>query len=213
MVQPTRQHGLDESLPIGSAERTQLQTQLTPRIRHGGVASIRRRKTPRPFSAQAPVYLVLKSSRSKGGWNMGHRRNRSKILSMIYVYAERFKIHVYRASNDGKHLHLVVKAKERKNLQDYLRVLAGRVAITVTGAKKGKKKLAQHPHAPKNGSPKYHRKFWDFLFWSRLLNWGRDFFNVSQTVLQFSKSGGTTGVHSLNPQICEWEASEPRPPK
>lgn len=82
---------------------------------------------------------------------------------MIYVYAKRFKVHVYRATNVGNHLHLLVKAPARKALADYLRVLAGRVAVTVTGAQKGVKRVG---------------KFWDCLCWSRLVGWGRDFFGV-----------------------------------
>ncbi len=99
-------------------------------------------------------------------------------MAMVYVYAERFQIKVYRAANVGNHLHLLVKAKERKHLADYLRVLAGRIAVSVSGAKKGIKRIG---------------KFWDYLYWSRLVNWGRDFYQVRKYVLanemeEFSKS-------------------------
>lgn len=104
---------------------------------------------------------------------MLHRRHRSKITSMIYFYAQRFKIEVYRASNVGNHLHLLVRAQERKHLADYLRVLAGRVAVTVTGAQKAVKRVG---------------KFWDNLYWSRMVSWGRDFFQVREYL-----------VHNLDP--------------
>ena len=106
---------------------------------------------------------------------MLHRKHRGKILSMIYVYAGRFKVHVYRASNVGNHLHLLVKAQEKKQLQDFLRVLAGRVAITV----------------------KRVGKFWDDLVWSRLVNWGKDFFNVSRYVL-------ANELESISKEHREW---------
>ena len=86
---------------------------------------------------------------------------------MIYVYAHRFKVKVYRAANVGNHLHLLVKATEKKHLADYLRVLAGRIAVTVTGAQKFVKRIG---------------RFWDYLYWSRLVNWGRDFYNVRKYV-------------------------------
>jgi len=113
--------------------------------------------------------LVLKSTRARGAWSMRHRSHRSKITSMVYVYARRFKIEVYRATNVGNHLHLLVKAKDRKNLADYLRVLAGRVAVTVTGARKGVKRIG---------------KFWDSLYFSRLVNWGRDFYRVRDYLIR-----------------------------
>ena len=89
-------------------------------------------------------------------------------MAMIYVYAERFKVRVYRASNSGDHLHLLVKANEKKNLSDFLRVLAGRIAVSISGAKKGQKRIG---------------KFWDYLFWSKLINWGREFYQVRKFVL------------------------------
>ena len=101
---------------------------------------------------------------------------------MIYVYAERFKVRVYRAANKGEQLHLLVKAKNRKQLADFLRVLAGRVAVTVTGAKKGLKRIG---------------KFWDYLTWSRLVNWGQDFFQVQQYV-QFTDETDLKSSHSKN---------------
>jgi REP element-mobilizing transposase RayT len=158
-----RQSSLFIVLPVGSPERARLKDRLQPRTTHGGDPAKGKRKTERPFATTAPLHLVLKSSRARKDWSMLHRRHRSKVTSMIYVYAKRFRVHVYRATNVGNHLHLLVRAKDRKDLADYLRVLAGRVAVTVTGARKGVKRIG---------------KFWDALTWSRLVNWGRDFFGV-----------------------------------
>lgn len=159
---------ITDQLPLGSKQRSKLKSSFTPRIKHGGLESKGKRKNPRPFSPQAPMHIVLKSKRAKGLWSMAHRKNRANVTSMIYVYAERFKVRVYRAANVGNHLHLLVKAKERKALADFLRVLAGRIAVTISGARKGIKKIG---------------KFWDFLCWSRLVNWGRDFYQVREYVL------------------------------
>lgn len=150
-------------LPIGSPARNKLKATLSPRTTHGGAESRGHRKTARPYAAKAPVHLVLQSARARGEWSMLKRKHRARVQAMIYTYAKRFKVHVYRATNVGNHLHLLVKAPERKALADYLRVLAGRVAVTVTGAKRGVKKIG---------------KFWDSLCWSRIVNFGRDFYNV-----------------------------------
>ena len=162
-----RQLNLADSLTLGSKERSKAKARLQPRATHGGLESRGKRKTERPFSPKAPIHIVLKSARAKGTWSLLHRKNHSRITSMIYVYAHRFKIHVYRAANVGNHLHLLVKASDRKNLADYLRVLAGRIAVTVTGAQKFVKKIG---------------KFWDHLCWSRLVAWGKEFHYVQRYV-------------------------------
>jgi REP element-mobilizing transposase RayT len=162
-----KQLSLKEQAPLGSKERAQLNATFTPRTSHGGNRSKGKRKTSRPFFAKTPLHLVLKSDRAKGEWSLLHRKHKSKITSMIYVYAKRFKVRVINSANVGNHLHLLVKAEEKKNLADFLRVLAGRIAVTVTGARKYVKRIG---------------KFWSNLYWSRLINWGRDFFHTHQYI-------------------------------
>ncbi len=179
-----KQSNFSETLPVGSTERSRLRSQLLPRVAHGGNPSLHRRKTARPFTAETAIHLVLKSNRAKGRWSLLHRKNRSKINSMIFVYADRFKVRVFRASNVGDHLHLLVKATERKHLADFLRVLAGRVAVTVTGAQKYVKRIG---------------KFWDYLYWSKLINWGSAFYQVRKFVMEVKHPNAT--VESI---LEEW---------
>ena len=154
---------LTDSLQVGQLSRTG----LLPRSIHGGLESRGKRKTPRPFSPKAPIHIVLKSKRAQGMWSLNHRKNQAKITGMVYVYANRFRVHVYRFANVGNHIHLLVKASDRKDLADYLRVLAGRIAITVSGARKYTKRIG---------------KFWDNLCWTRLVKWGKDFHFVDRYV-------------------------------
>ena len=186
MARALRQLKLIETLPIGSTERSKMRAILDPRTSHCGNPSLKKRKTARPFAPKAPLHLVLRSARAKGQWSLLHRKNKAKITSMIYVYADRFKVRVYRAANVGNHFHLLVKAEDRKNLADFLRVLAGRIAVTVTGAQKSGYFKGVFSKGKKIG------KFWDYLYWSRLVNWGSDFYHVRKYVLaneleEFSK--------------------------
>ncbi len=96
------------------------------------------------------------------------------MTSLIYTYAARFKIRIYRASVAGGRIELLAKAHERKNLADFLRVLAGRVAILITGARKNRKKTG---------------KFWEDLCWSKLVNWGGEFFRVRQRIASLQEEG------------------------
>ena len=162
-----KQGKLSESLPLGSKERGKSKRDFEAPTSHGGRESVGKRKTTRPYSPKSSIHIVLKSKRARGTWSLRHRKNQSKITAMIYVYAARFKVHVYRAANVGDHIHLLVKSSDRKALADYLRVLAGRIAVTVSGAQKGVKRIG---------------KFWDHLCWSRLVKWGREFHVVQRYV-------------------------------
>lgn len=90
---------------------------------------------------------------------------------MIYSYGERYQVRVFRSLVTGNEIHLLLKASFRKGLADFLRVLAGRVAISVSGAAKGIKKIG---------------KFWNELCWSRILNWGAEFSQARTWFTQFA---------------------------
>ncbi len=173
MSQKGIQKNIGEMLPPGTEASKILREQLHPRLSHGGKESRGKRKTKRPFVLQAPIHLVLASDRAKGVWALSHRKNVAKVSSMIYVYGARFKIRIYRASIEGGEIHLLVKVFDRKNLADFLRVLAGRVAILITGARKHQKKVG---------------KFWRDLCWSKLINWGAEFFGVRSFIAGIDNS-------------------------
>src|ERR1035437_3894419 len=114
-----KQINLTDSLAPGK-DKSRLKANLQPRLTHGGREAKGKRKTTRPFTPKTSLHIVLKSKRANGAWSMKHRKNQSKITSMVYVYAARFRVHVYRFANVGDHLHLLVKADDRKDLADYL---------------------------------------------------------------------------------------------
>lgn len=168
---------LEKPLPPGT-EKAKLAQSFHPRLAHGGVASVGKRKTSRPWNPKAPVFLVLTSGRARGGWSLLHRKNRNRIQSMIYRYAERFQVRVYRSNNLGKSIQLLVKAEDRKALADYLRVLAGRIAVSVSGASKGVKRIG---------------KFWDHLVWSKLIAWGAEFSHIRAHIAQATPESLSAG--------------------
>jgi REP element-mobilizing transposase RayT len=186
---PFKQTLLPETLSIADPVLSKMTSQFNPRRTHGGVPSLQKRKTTRPFSPGAPIHLVLSSERAKATWSLLHRKNRAKVNAMIYVYAKRFQVKVYRAENIGNQLHLLIKAQEKKQLADYLRVLAGRVAVVVTGAQKLVKKIG---------------RFWDYLYWSRLVNWGQDFFQTRKWVMSANElvSDSTSIRHGF---VSDWQ--------
>jgi len=69
--------------------------------------------------------------------------------------------------------HMPIRAKARSALSTFLCAFAGVTARIVTGAQKGR---AIGP-------------FWDWLVYSRIVGWGRDFFGVWAYVLQNELEG------------------------
>ena len=163
-----RQSYLKDPLPPGSRERIRWNSLLHPRLAHGGPGSKGKRKTRRPYLSATPQFFELVSDRARGVWNLAHRRHHSRIQSQIYTYGKRFRVRVFLARVEKNRIRLLVKAGDRKDLADFFRVLAGRVAVSVTGAKKGVKR---------NG------KFWNTLCFSKLLNWGPEFHQIRNLIL------------------------------
>jgi len=95
---------------------------------------------------------------------MLHRRNKSKIFLLTNEQARHFGVRIYRFSNVGNHLHLLVLPGSRKGFQNFLRSITGSIALLVTGTHKGNE---------------LKRRFWDLLAFTRVLTWGREFQIVS----------------------------------
>jgi REP element-mobilizing transposase RayT len=129
----------------------------------GGTLQSGKRKTFRPLDPKSAIHLVLKSSRAKAIWSMLHRRNKTRIQDLMERLASENGIKVYQFVNVGNHLHLLVKIRSRDGFQKFLRVFTGRVALLVTGARKG------NPQG----------KFWDALAFSRIVQWGKDFKRIT----------------------------------
>jgi REP element-mobilizing transposase RayT len=133
---------------------------------HGGAYAKGKRKTKRPFDSKKPIHLVLRSSRAKGELSM--LKKQIKIKQTIDLYAKKWSVSLYRYSNNGNHLHLLLRAKNKKDFQIFLRTVSGVIARFMLNAKKG--------HA--QGS------FWDTLAFTRIAEWGVAFKKASKYVVQ-----------------------------
>jgi REP element-mobilizing transposase RayT len=151
----------------GELTRAKAET-FTLRAQHGGNLNQGRRKTARPLDTRKPLHLVFRSARARGKWSLKQFKHSTQIEKLARSLAKKHQIRLYQYANAGNHLHLFVRAKDRTEFKKFTRTLAGLVARMVTGAKKG--------------SPK--GRFWDSLFFSRVVEWGRSFVNAKDYVLQ-----------------------------
>jgi hypothetical protein len=109
------------------------------------------------------MHVVLRSSQAKGAWSMLHPKHQPHVDRRVREIARRHGIRLYRYTNVGNHLHLLVKTRTRTALKRFLRELSGTVAVIVTGAQRGRALKA---------------RFWDFIPYTRIVAWGRDFLNL-----------------------------------
>jgi REP element-mobilizing transposase RayT len=140
----------------------------TSRRVHGGEYAKGKRKTARPFDTKKPVHLVLRASSAKGTLSLLSPRNQIPVKQIIHKFARRWGVTIYKYSNNGNHLHLALRAKNRWEFQKFLKTITGLIARYVLRAKKGKAK----------------GKFWDNLAFTRVAEWGKAYKTLEDYVLQ-----------------------------
>jgi hypothetical protein len=138
------------------------------RTEHGGEIRAGMRKLARPIDMHRPMHVVLRSSRARGAWYLRRPEIEAPLQRLMRDLVRRFNVRIYEFANAGTHLHLLARTKCREALQNFLRSFAGLAARVVTGARKGR---------PVG-------RFWDLLAYSRVVQWGRDFFGVRAYVVQ-----------------------------
>lgn len=128
---------------------------------HGGTLNAGKRKVSRPIATKRPMHVVLKSSKAHGSHSL-HSQSRW-LETLLRKVSSQFGVRVFRYSNNGNHLHLVVQAKTRKGFQSFLIAFSGVVAQKIMGSYKGVPQKA---------------RFWDHIPFTRIVEWGRDFQNA-----------------------------------
>lgn len=136
---------------------------------HGHETQKGRRKLFRPLDTRKPLHLVFRSDRAKGPWSLKRFKHIEQIRRLTYTLARKNQVKIIQYANGGNHLHLLVHAKDRNGFKRFTRTLTGLIARLVTGAKKG---------SPIPG------KFWNSLFFSRVIEWGRAYFAAKYYVIQ-----------------------------
>ena len=169
-----------------------------------------KRRSRRPLNIRRPVHLTLRSDLAKG-----HRsllKNQAIVRRVLQRFAKRFRIQVYEFAICGNHIHCLVKAHARRELQSFFRTLAGQIPQRILQVYP----LLHHEHHhPRGGTPhrlskrrsphpKNRRVFWSLLLWSRIVSWGRDYQAVKAYVIQNTQEAL---------EISAYKERAARPPK
>ena len=123
----------------------------------------------RPISVKRPIHLVMKSSLARGENSFLSKKRARRIQDLVHLQGQLCGVKVYRFANSGNHLHLVIKPVSKRAFQTYIRATSGLIARITLGAEKGKAKGL---------------KFWDARPFTRIVEWGQDYQNVCNYVLQ-----------------------------
>ncbi len=156
--------------------QTLLSAEFEERNDHGGELWKGRRKKPRPIAAKRSMHIVLRSSHAVGAWSFLSPRHAPFVRALVPLLAKRFGVVVYESANVGNHIHLLVRPRSRDSLKHFLMSLAGRIAMRVTGARRGKP---------------FGKRFFDAIPWSRIVEWGKGFRAArAYVVLNASEAAG-----------------------
>lgn len=122
-------------------------------------------------------------------------RNKALIERILSKASRRFHVRIYEKAICGNHIHLSVKGRNRIELQNFFRVIAGHIAQEIlqlyplpkpqrggASGTPGSSGSQQSQH--QKGHPKNRRKFWSLLLYSRIVSWGRDFITVKNYIIQ-----------------------------
>lgn len=128
---------------------------------HGGAHAVGKRKTRRPIDRKQALHVVFRAQKAQGKYSFHHFRK--PIHEQLQEQSARWGVRCYEASINSNHLHLLLKGRDRRGIQNFLRAFPGLVAQLVMGRV---------------------GKFWDGLVFTRIVAWGRDFLGVRLYVIQ-----------------------------
>jgi REP element-mobilizing transposase RayT len=153
-------------MKMGMSYRRQVSFISSIKERGGSFAS-GKRKSARPIVTKRPMHLTLKSSIAVGKLSLFTQSR--WIEKLVRDKARAFSVKIFEFSNNGNHLHLAVQARYRNEFKKFLMAISGQIAQKMTGSQKGNPLL---------------RKFWDFIPYTRIVEWGRDLKHVILYVMQ-----------------------------
>ena len=135
-------------------KREGINYRANPAIELGGGLFAGKRKEKRPFHRSGLIHVTMRAEGATGRWSMLNQKHKGYVYLEGDRIARESRVKLRSLVNVGNHLHIVVKARRREDLRRFLRVVTGRIATLVTGARKGK------PLA---------KRFWDQLVHTKLV--------------------------------------------
>lgn len=115
------------------------------------------------------MHFVVRSEKARGAYSMLSKHHAQFIKALVRVLSVKWDVRIHEFSNNGNHLHLLVQGRTVQGMRNFSRVLTALIARRITGARKVRA----------NGG-----SFWDSIPFTRIVEWGNDFFGVKNYVCQ-----------------------------
>jgi hypothetical protein len=109
-----------------------LSTQFKVSCAHGSELSVGKRKGARPIATRQAMHVVMRASQASAGSPWSLHRHARLVTELLGKLSHRYGVKVYEVSNNGNHLHLLVRAHYRQGFRSFLRVFAGQLAHAVS---------------------------------------------------------------------------------
>ena len=146
-----------------------LDTKNTPKHFGGACLGKSNPKEKRPLSTKKAMHLVMRSSLAKGAQSF--RRKDKEVFKIVQKQAQQLGVKLYRYANGGNHLHLIVLPLSRSAFNKFVRAVSGLIARLILVTERGRP-------MPRN------TQFWDQRPFTRILEWGADFYNTCDYLLK-----------------------------
>jgi len=127
------------------------------------------RKVARPLATDGRfMHVVFRSTKAVGKKDFRYGENYRKICAILDSVGRQTDVEVKKFRNVGNHFHFLIRSREANSLRQFLKLLPQKVALLISGAKKG--------------SPK--GRFFDLTAFTRIVEWGRDYANVIRYIIK-----------------------------
>jgi REP element-mobilizing transposase RayT len=94
---------------------------------HGGEHALCKRKTARPFSSRKLKQFVMRATKAKGPMALCTSKNAKNVSAVVKKRVKASDIRIYQFSNNGNHLHILLRSKHKRDIQNFLRYEAAAV--------------------------------------------------------------------------------------
>jgi REP element-mobilizing transposase RayT len=135
----------------------------------GGMLIKGNARETRPISTKRPMHLVMRSTLAKGERSFLRPARARQLRSLVERASQKHGVKVYRFANSGNHLHMIVLPRSRDGFNAFIRSISGLIARLTLGVERGRA---------------LGLKFWDARPFTRILEWGKDYTNACQYLLQ-----------------------------
>lgn len=124
----------------------------------------------RPLESKKTMHFVLRSKLAKGRNALNHPGRKRAIEKLMFRHIDANGIKVYSHSINSNHIHILMQVYRRKDYQKFVRSFTGIVARLVLQIQRGKGKV--------NLQTVQKVKFWSARPFTRIVNWGRSFYEA-----------------------------------